>query len=319
MQTQAGGIDTLYLGETDKPSPGPGQLLVRVWAAGVNRADVVQREGKYPAPAGASPLLGLEISGEVAALGAGVSGFAVGDAVFGLVGGGAYAEYAVLDASCACIKPDWLSHYEAASLPEAWMTAWFNLVEHAMLKTDERVLIHAGASGVGAAAIQLATLYGAEVVCTVGSKEKADFCRRLGAQTVINYREEDFTEVIKAAGGVDIILDCIGGAYLERNLQCLRVDGRLVVIGLMGGTTASLDMGRLLVKRLSVRGSTLRAQPEPVKARLSAALRDQVLSAIQAGRAQVTLDKIFPVAEVQMAHRYLEENRNCGKIIVTLD
>ncbi|WP_199065629.1 NAD(P)H-quinone oxidoreductase [Chitinimonas sp. BJB300] len=319
LQTQLGGVETLYLGEAAMPTPGPEQLLVRVWAAGVNRADIVQRQGKYPAPPGVSPLLGLEISGEVEAMGEAVEGFTLGDSVFGLVGGGGYAEFALLDASCASIKPDWLSHHEAASLPEAWMTAWFNLIELANLKVGERILIHAGASGVGAAAIQLSALHGAEVVCTVGSEDKADFCRRLGAHTAINYHEKDFTDAVKALGGANVILDCIGAAYLDRNLQCLQVDGRLVMIGLMGGANASLDLGRLLVKRLSLRGSTLRAQTESVKARLSVALREHVLLAIQAGQVQVTVDKIFPLAAVQTAHRFLEENHNRGKIILTLD
>lgn len=318
LQTRAGDASTLYLGETARPQPGPGQLLLRVHAVGINRADIVQREGRYPAPAGASPLLGLEVSGEVVEVGAGVSGFAPGEAVFGLVGGGGYAEYAMLDASCALRKPDNLSHAEAASLPEAWMTAWFNLIELGQLKANEQVLIHAGASGVGAAAIQLARLHGAQVACTVGSAAKAAFCRGLGAQRAIEYHRQDFACELKAQGGVDLILDCVGARYLDANLHSLRSDGRLIVIGLMGGANAPLDLGRLLVKRLSLRGSTLRAQPEVVKARLSAALRDTILPALTAGQLKLTLDRTFPLAEVRAAHAWLEGNHNLGKLVLTL-
>ncbi|QDQ25046.1 NAD(P)H-quinone oxidoreductase [Chitinimonas arctica] len=318
VQTRPGSVDTLQWTEIERPTPGAGQLLVKIAAAGVNRADIVQREGRYPAPPGASPLLGLEVAGEVAAVGEGADGFEVGEAVFGLVAGGGYAEYAVLEAACAVKRPDWLGVEQAASLPEAWMTAWLNLVQLGCLASGETALIHAGSSGVGAAAIQLAGLLGAEALTTVGSAHKADFCRALGAVAAIDYHHEDFSVVAKAHGGVDLVLDCIGGDYLEGNLLSLKPDGRLVVIGLMGGARAELDLGRLLLKRLSVQGSTLRPQPLPVKAGLTAALRDVVLPAIAAGRAKVTLDKVYPMAEVAQAHRYMEENRNLGKLVLCL-
>ncbi|WP_374350325.1 NAD(P)H-quinone oxidoreductase [Chitinimonas sp.] len=316
MQTAPGGADTLVLGEMDCPQPGPGQLLVKVAAAGVNRADIVQREGRYPAPAGASPILGLEVAGTVAALGDGVSGFAPGDAVFGLVAGGGYAEYALLDAGCAIARPTWLSAQAAASLPEAWMTAWFNLIEQAQLQAGETVLIHAGASGVGAAAIQLARWHGATVLATAGSDDKLAFCRRLGADQVFNYRSGDFADWAKAAGGVDVVLDCVGGNYLASNIASLKPDGRLVLIGLMGGASASIDLSRLLMKRLALKGSTLRPQPLAVKSRLTAALAGQILPALCDGRLQLTLDRSFAWQQVAASHCYLESNANLGKVVL---
>lgn len=319
LQDGPGDAAALRLGETDTPQPGPNELLVRVHAAGVNRADLVQREGRYPPPPGASPLLGLEVSGEVAALGDGVAGFRLGAPVFGLVAGGGYADYALLDAGCAIRKPAGLSHAEAASLPEAWMTAWLNLVELAALAPGETVLVHAGASGVGAAAIQLAGLFGARAIATAGSEAKVEFCRALGAVAAVNYRTQDFAEAVRAEGGVDVILDPIGGDYLERNVAGLKPDGRLVLIGLMGGTAGRLDLGRLLVKRLSLRGSTLRPQPPAVKARLTDALREQVLPALLRGEIRSALDRCFPLERVADAHRHLEANLNLGKVVLTLD
>lgn len=319
VQPAPGGIDTLSLGELPVPVPGPGQLLVRVRAAGVNRADLVQREGHYPPPPGASPILGLEISGEIAGLGRQAEGWQQGQAVFGLVSGGGYAEYALLDADCAIAKPDWLSHAQAAGLPEAWMTACFNLQDVGQLQAGETVLIHAGASGVGAAAIQLGKLLGARVCCTVGSEAKAAFCTRLGADSVVERSQLDFATVLRAQGGADLILDCIGGAYLEANLACLNRDGRLVMIGLMGGVRAEIDLGRLLVKRLTVRGSTLRSQPTAVKAGLARTLAGQIMPALASGRLQLTLDRSFTLAKAGEAHAYLQKNANLGKVVLLLD
>jgi NADPH2:quinone reductase len=318
LQSAPGGVDALLIGETDRPIVGPGQVLVRVHAAGVNRADIVQREGRYPPPPGASPLLGLEVAGVVADVGADVTGFAVGDAVFGLVAGGGYAEYALLDAACAIAKPDWLNFEQAATLPEAWMTAWLNLVDIAQLKGGETALIHAGASSVGITAIQLARLRGAKAIATAGSAEKVGFCEALGATPGIDYKTQDFAAVVNAQGGVDVILDCIGGAYLERNVASLKADGRLVTIGLMGGASAQLDLGRLLVKRLTVRGSTLRPQPLAVKARLTQAIREQILPALQQGRVQLTLDTVFDWHQVADAHRYIEASKNQGKVVLRM-
>lgn len=316
-QSAPGGADTLEIAFAEKPQPAPGQLRVRVLAAGINRADIVQREGKYPPPKGASPVLGLEIAGIVDAVN-GPSRFQEGDAVFGLVSGGGYAEYALLDSSAALPKPDLMSWAEAASLPEAWMTAWFNLVDIAALQPGETVLIHAGASGVGAAAIQLASLLGARVVASAGSEEKRQFCRSLGADEVIDSRQSGFAANLKAQGGVDVVLDPVGAALFDDNIAVLKPDGRLVVIGIMGGSSATLNLGLLLVKRLRLLGSTLRSQPEAVKAGLAAALETEVLPALADGRARVTLDSVYPLAAVADAHRYVEDNRNLGKVVLSL-
>jgi NADPH2:quinone reductase len=316
-QSAPGGADTLEIAFAEKPQPAHGQLRVRVLAAGINRADIVQREGKYPPPKGASPVLGLEIAGIVDAVN-GPSRFQEGDAVFGLVSGGGYAEYALLDSSAALPKPDLMSWAEAASLPEAWMTAWFNLVDIAALQPGETVLIHAGASGVGAAAIQLASLLGARVVASAGSEEKRQFCRSLGADEVIDSRQSGFAANLKAQGGVDVVLDPVGAALFDDNIAVLKPDGRLVVIGIMGGSSATLNLGLLLVKRLRLLGSTLRSQPEAVKAGLAAALEAEVLPALADGRARVTLDSVYPLAAVADAHRYVEDNRNLGKVVLSL-
>lgn len=316
-QSAPGGADTLEITFAEKPQPAPGQLRVRVLAAGINRADIVQREGHYPPPKGASPVLGLEIAGIVDAVN-GPSRFQEGDAVFGLVSGGGYAEYALIDSSAALPKPDLMSWAEAASLPEAWMTAWFNLVDIAAVQPGETVLIHAGASGVGAAAIQLASLLGARVIASAGSDDKRAYCRSLGAEVVIDSRQPGFAANLKAQGGVDVVLDPVGAALFDDNIAVLKPDGRLVVIGIMGGSSATLNLGLLLVKRLRLLGSTLRSQPEAVKARLTAALEAEVLPALADGRARITLDSVYPLAAVADAHRYVEDNRNLGKVVLSL-
>lgn len=316
-QSAPGGADTLEMAFAEKPQPAPGQLRVRVLAAGINRADIVQREGHYPPPKGASPVLGLEIAGIVDAVN-GPSRFQEGDAVFGLVSGGGYAEYALIDSSAALPKPDLMSWAEAASLPEAWMTAWFNLVDIAAVQPGETVLIHAGASGVGAAAIQLASLLGARVIASAGSDDKRAYCRSLGAEVVIDSRQPGFAANLKAQGGVDVVLDPVGAALFDDNIAVLKPDGRLVVIGIMGGSSATLNLGLLLVKRLRLLGSTLRSQPDAVKARLTAALEAEVLPALADGRARITLDSVYPLAAVADAHRYVEDNRNLGKVVLSL-
>lgn len=318
IQQCAGGADTLQVAGIDKPLLREGQLLVRVMAAGVNRADIVQREGRYPAPPGASPILGLEVAGVVEEV-CGASRFSVGDPVFGLVPGGGYADMAVLDSALAIPKPDAMSWVEAASLPEAWMTAWFNLVEIGALAEGEQVLIHAGASGVGAAAIQLVRLLGGRSLVSVGSAEKLAFCQSLGASH--GWLRQDvpvFADLVRQWGGADLILDPVGGARLSENIRAMNPDGRLVLIGLMGGSEAALPLGPVLVKRLTVRGSTLRNQPLEVKARLAQALESFVLPAIAAGSITVTLDSVFPLVAVTEAHEYMESNRNLGKVVLSM-
>lgn len=316
VQDSAGGADTLRLAMVEKPVPQPGQLLVRVMAAGVNRADVVQREGHYPAPPGASPILGLEISGVVEEV-SGASRFKPGDAVLGLVQGGGYAEYVLLDSPLAIAKPAELGWAEAATLPEAWMTAWFNLVELGRVQPGEQVLIHAGASGVGAAAIQLAGILGATAFASAGSHAKLEFCSALGARQVYNWRDlVGFSALIRQWGGADMILDPVGGSYLAENVASLNPDGRLVIIGVMGGAQASLDLAQLLMRRLTVRGSTLRPQPLECKARLALALEQHVLPAIANGTVRLTLDSSYPIEAVSQAHVHMEGDRNLGKIVL---
>jgi len=315
LQTQPGDADTLYLGSVDRPQAGPGQLLVKVNAAGVNRADIVQREGRYPPPPGASPILGLELAGEVVEAGDGCR-FKPGDAVFGLVGGGAYAEYALLDDALAIAKPAWLAWAEAASLPEAWLTAILNLTDVGQLKAGESFLVHAGASGVGAAAIQLAKQLGARVFASAGSASKLAYCRRLGADEVFNYKEQSaFGQWIKERGGVDLVLDPIGASHIDENITALRRDGRLVVIGVMGGSDSQLNLGQLLMKRLRVQGSTLRSQPLEVKAQLTQRLAER-LDDFRSSRLRFTVDSRFDIADVAAAHRHMESNANLGKIVL---
>ncbi len=319
LQTTQGGADTLYLADAPTPMPSAGQLGVRVRAAGVNRADIVQREGRYPPPVGASPILGLELAGVVEAVGEGCTRFAVGDAVLALVSGGGYADYALVNEAEAIAKPDALSWAVAASLPEAWLTAWLNLVEVGGLVAGQRVLIHAGASGVGAAAIQLAVWRGAEVIATCSGAEKAAFCRALGAQHVIDYQTEDVAKTVRGLGAVHLVLDCIGGETLNANLSTLAQDGKLVLIGIMGGAQAAVNLGLVLVKRLSIVGSTLRSQPLAVRAQLARQLETQVLPALLAGTLQPTLDRCFPLAEVAAAHAWLEARANKGKVVLVVD
>lgn len=318
VQQHPGGPETLALAERPTPRPGPDQLRVKVMAAGVNRADIVQREGRYPPPPGVTTVLGLEIAGVVDAA-PDDSRFKTGDAVFGLVAGGGYAEYAILDELLAIPKPDSLTWAQAASLPEAWMTAWFNLVEIGHLKAGECLLVHAGASGVGAAAIQLARALEARVIASAGSDAKLDFCRRLGAVVAYNYQEvKDFAELVRNQGGADLILDPIGQGYFEQNLSCLNQDGRLIMIGVMAGVEGNLNLGRLLMKRHSIIGSTLRSQPLEVKERLARALEETILPWIAEGAVATTVDGTFLIEAAAEAHRYLERNQNHGKLVLTL-
>ncbi|WP_028535143.1 NAD(P)H-quinone oxidoreductase [Paludibacterium yongneupense] len=319
VQSKSGGVDTLRVDDIEKPIPHDGQLLVRVCAAGINRADIVQREGRYPAPPGASPILGLEVAGVIEEV-CGHSRFRVGDAVLGLVPGGAYAEYVVLDSALAIAKPEAMSWIVAASLPEAWMTAWFNLVEIGAVREGENVLIHAGASGVGVAAIQLARVLGARAFASAGSSDKLDFCRELGALQVYDRNEQpEFSTLMRQWGGVDLILDPIAGKYLGENLASLNVDGRLIFIGIMGGAVASVNLGLVLAKRLSLRGSTLRNQPLEVKTRLASALEHNVLPALHDGIVSAPVDSVFPLERVDEAHAYIEANRNFGKVVLSVD
>ncbi|XZG71400.1 NAD(P)H-quinone oxidoreductase [Chitinibacteraceae bacterium HSL-7] len=310
VQSEAGG--PLQLGERERPSAGAGQLLVEVRAAGVNRADLAQAAGSYPPPKGESDILGLEVAGVVVDIGAGVSGFAVGDDVFALVAGGGYAEYCVVDAVLAVKKPAPLSWEDAAALPEAWMTAWLNLVEIGGVAPGYRVLIHAGASGVGSAAIQLAVSLGAEVAVTAGNADKLAWCRQLGATLCIDHTQDDFVAAVRAWGGADVILDLVGGDYLPRNQRCLNADGKLIVIGVLRGLEASCSLGLMLVKRQQLIGSTLRALPLARKAAIAAGLWPYWANRRYLPR----VDGQFALEDAQLAHERLASNQVLGKLVL---
>ena len=320
VQQQPGGPETLKPGQIATPQPGPGQLLVKVGAAGINRADLIQREGRYPPPQGESPILGLEIAGTVAATGPDVDPavFQPGQRVFGLVGGGGYAEYCLLDARLALPTPQHLDDIAAASLPETWMTAWFNLVEIGSLQADTRVLIHAGASGIGSAGIQLCKSLGAWVAVTAGGEEKCAYCRDLGADLAIDYHTQKFEEELKRQGGVDLILDGVGGDYLPRNQACLNLDGQIILIGLLRGLEAQANLGLMLMKRQTLRGSTLRAQPISAKARIVQGLSQYALPRFAAKDLCITVDRTYPLADAAAAHQHVAAGGNLGKVILVL-
>jgi NADPH2:quinone reductase len=303
------------------PVPGEGQLLVRTEAIGVNRPDVAQRQGIYPPPKDASPILGLELAGEVVAIGPGVSGYAIGDKVCGLANGGAYAEYCVLPAGQALPFPKGYDAGKAAALPENYFTVWANMFQMAGLTEGESVLIHGGSSGIGTTAIQLARAFGAEVYATAGSGEKCDACVRLGAKRAINYRTEDFAEVIKAetGRGVDIILDMIGAAYLEKNLASLARDGCLSIIAFLGGAVADkVNLGPIMVKRLTVTGSTLRPRTAEEKRAIRDDLLSQVWPLLDEGKVAPIIHKTFAFEDVAAAHSLMETSSHIGKIMLRL-
>lgn len=314
---EPGGPEALAVRELPDLSPGPGELLLEVVASAVNRADVMQRQGFYPPPPGASEVLGLECSGRVAAVGEGVSGFSPGDEVCALLAGGGYAEQVVVPAGQVLPLPDGVDLADAASLPEVACTVWSNLFMVAGLRPGERLLVHGGAGGIGTMAIQLAHALGAEVYATAGSKEKLELCRELGAAQAIDYHAEDFVEVLRAAGGADVVLDPIGAKYLSRNVAALATGGRLVVIGLQGGTKGELDLNALMRKRAAVFGTTLRARPVEEKAAICAEVVEHVWPLVAAGRVVSVLRRRFPIEEVAEAHRLMESGNNVGKILLT--
>ena len=299
-----------------------GEILVRVEAIGVNRPDIAQRQGIYPPPKDASPILGLEIAGEVVDVGHGASEFAIGNKVCGLTNGGAYAEYCVLPVGQALRFPNGYDAIKAAALPENYFTVWANLFQMAGLTEGESVLIHGGSSGIGTTAIQLAHAFGAEVFTTAGTKEKCEACERIGARRAINYREEDFAEVIKAetAHGVDAILDMVGADYLERNLASLAKDGCLSIIAFLSGSMAEkVNLAPIMVKRLTITGSTMR----PRTAEEKRAIRDELLAEVwpllDAGTIAPLIDRTFPFEQVAAAHRLMEESSHIGKIMLTVE
>lgn len=323
---QPGEPDVLQVVQRPDPQPGAGELLLRVRAAGVNRADVLQRQGRYPPPEGATDVLGLEAAGEVVALGEDVSGWQVGDGACALLAGGGYAEQVTVPASVALPWPHGpagaLTPAEAGCAYEVYATAFDNLLWRGRLASGETALVHGGGSGVGTAAIQLATRAGARVLVTVGSAEKGAACRELGADAAINYRDEDFgsrAKELTGGRGVDAVLDIIGGEYLERNVKALAPDGRLVIIGLMGGARGELDLARLLTKRLSVAASTLRARPLEQKAELAQRLRVHVWPGFADGSLAPVVDSVFPLERAAEAHQRMESGAHVGNIVLTVD
>ena len=314
-----GGPEVLVLATGPMPRPATGEVLIRVAAAGINRPDVLQRTGNYPPPPGASPILGLEVSGTVVALGAEVTGWHEGDAVCALVAGGGYAEYCVAPAPQCLPVPAGLSVIDAAGLPETVFTVWSNVFDRGRLAAGESFLVHGGSSGIGTTAIQLAHAFGAHVFATAGSPEKCAVCRDLGAERAIDYRQEDFVAVLKEATqgrGVDVILDMIGGPYVEKNLRSLALEGRLVQIAFLQGSKVTLDLAHLMVRRQTITGSTLRPRPVAEKAAIARNLRDKVWPLIEAGKVRPVIDRSFPLAEAAAAHRLMESSAHIGKILL---
>lgn len=318
---KSGGPDVLVPERRAVPRPGPGEILVRVRAAGVNRPDVMQRKGLYPPPPGAPDIPGLEIAGEVAAVGEGAQRWKVGDAVTALVSGGGYAEYCVAHADHALPIPAGLSAVEAAALPETVFTVWTNLFDRGGLQRGETALVHGGTSGIGTTAIQLAKAFGATVIVTAGSDEKCEACRQLGADVAINYKTQEFVaETRNATGGkgANVILDMIAGEYVDRNYDAAAVDGRIVQIAVQGGPKATVSVTKLMLKRLTHTGSTLRARPVGEKARIARAVESQVWPLVATGRVRPVIYKTFPLSEAAAAHALMESSEHIGKIVLTV-
>jgi NADPH2:quinone reductase len=316
-----GGPDVLVPEQRPTAAPAAGEILVKVAAAGVNRPDVMQRMGLYPPPPGATDIPGLEIAGEVVARGAGANRWKDGDKVMALVVGGGYAEYCLAHETHALPIPPSVSAVEAAAVPETFFTVWYNVFERGRLSAGETLLVHGGSSGIGTTAIQLAKALGARVIATAGSPEKCAACRELGADVAVNYKAEDFVAATKKATdgrGADVILDMVGGSYIERNYDAAAVEGRLVQIAFQDASHADVDFRRLMFKRLTHTGSTLRARAIADKAAIARAVEDKVLPLIAAGRVKPVIDSTFPLREATAAHARMETSQHIGKIVLTL-
>ncbi len=314
-----GGPDVLTLGRIDVPTPQAGEVLIKVAAAGINRPDIFQRMGFYPPPPGAPDTPGLEISGSVVALGAGVTSRAVGDNICALVAGGGYAEYCTAPAGTCLPIPKGLTVIEAASLPETFFTVWSNVFDRAGLKSGESFLVHGGTSGIGITAIQLAKAFGARVFATAGSTAKCEKCLELGADRAIDYRQQDFLKVIKdEEGGIDVILDMVGGDYTAKNIDCLRPDGRHVSIAFLGGSKVTLDLMPIMMKRLTLTGSTLRPRDNAFKAAIAKSLHERVWPLFEQKRVRPVVDSTFSLQEAGAAHAHMESSKHMGKIVLTL-
>ena len=319
--SEYGGPEVLKPASRPVPEPASGEALIRVAAAGVNRPDAIQRAGNYPPPAGQSDLPGLEVSGEIVALGDGASGVSIGDTVCALTPGGGYAEYCIAPASHCLPVPDGISVTDAAGIPETSFTVWHNVFQRAYLQKGERFLVHGGSSGIGTTAIQLARAFGAKVFTTAGSREKCDACEALGADLAINYKEEDWVAVLREKTekqGVDVILDMVGGSYIQKNIDSLNWDGRLSIIAFLTGAKAELMLARFMVKRQTMTASTLRAQSDAAKAAIAAELREKVWPLFASGKVKPVIDSVLPLSEAAKAHERMESSTHIGKIILQI-
>lgn len=317
--TEPGGPEKLVPTTRPVPVAGKGEVLIRVMAAGINRPDVVQREGHYAPPPGVTDIPGLEIAGEVVALGEGVSGVAVGDKVCALIAGGGYAEYATAEVECLLPIPAGLSMVEAAALPETSFTVWSNIFDRAHLQAGESLLIHGGASGIGTTAIQFASRLGARVIVTAGGPEQAKACLELGAEKVVDYLTEDFTDPAREFGGgkgVNVILDIIGGDYIQKNIKAAAPDGRIVNIAYMKGAKVEVNFMPLMLKRLTMTGSTLRSQPLSYKGEIARSLKGKIWPLIEAGQIKPLIYKVFPLKDAAASHALMESNKHVGKIVL---
>jgi len=320
--TEPGGPEVLKPQSAPVPKPGAGELLIKVAAAGINRPDVLQRMGSYPPPKGASPIPGLEVAGEVIETGKGTNRFAKGDQVCALVNGGGYAEYCLAPEVSAMTIPAGLGMVEAAAIPETFFTVWHNVFERGQLTAGDWLLVHGGSSGIGTTAIQLAKAFGAKVIVTAGSAEKCAICLELGAQRAINYRKEDFVEAIReetGGAGADVILDMVGGDYIGRDFQAAAMDGRIVQIAFLGGSKVEADFMPLMLKRLTLTGSTLRARPNEFKGALARTIEDKVWPLVVAGQISPVIDSTFPLSEVIEAHKRMDGGQHVGKIVLTVE
>ena len=320
--SQPGGPEVLVPVSLPVPLPGAGQILIKVAAAGVNRPDVLQRTGGYPAPKGHSEIPGLEVAGHVAALGEGAVRFKTGDAVMALVNGGGYARYCLAEEGSTLPVPAGLSLTQAAAIPETFFTVWHNVFERGHLKSGEWFLVHGGTSGIGVTAIQLAKAFGAHVIATAGSDDKCAACLKLGATHAVNYTSADFAEVVKAATGgrgVDVILDMVGGDYVERNIRSCADDGRIVNIAYQKGSKVSLDLIRVMLKRLTLTGSTLRIRTGAVKARIAREVEAKLVPLVTSGQVHVVMDQTFPLEHAADAHRRIESGNHIGKIVLSVE
>jgi NADPH:quinone reductase len=314
-----GSDQPLHIAVVARPEPGPHEVLIRVAAAGVNRPDLIQRAGLYPPPPGAPETLGLEVAGTIEAVGANVARWREGDHVVALLPGGGYASYAIAHEGSVLPVPKGLSMTEAAALPETVFTVWTNVFEAAALKPGETLLVHGGASGIGTTAIQMAKAFGARVFATAGDAEKVALCEKLGAERGINYRTEDFEEIVREAGGAEVVLDMVGGPYVQKNINIMNEHGRIVMIAFLKGPTSELNLMRLMLKRITLTGSTLRARSHEEKARIATNVGNCVWPWIEAGKVKPVIDSTFPLEQAEQAHQRLESGAHAGKIVLVVE